>query len=536
MILAKAVGLLALGVGALAQREEIDTYRNDPNFVRYEKPTQKVEEWIALGDSYTAGTGSNGDKEKAGVDAVRGLHSWAHQMSEDAGKWQEINGEGDLPRFTWSAYTGDRTKELRDQQLKEGVFEDRAWANRGRGIPFGKPQLAAMTIGGNDALLSKLLNDCIYRAWLPSDCQKTITFVKDLVTSSGFADTMAEAMFKVVRFGRDHGGAEPPQSFQLYVLPYIDFFNADEGNIKSATQSTGATGPWQLNELSRLVNSVIKKEAENLVDMGVIYVGDPNPKYDTHRFCEPDRTTQEMADAQTWFWSRYSKTDTDDEGSVATVDEQAQKLLDFVLPGKGLQASELQRLPWEEPEAVKNFPDFDSLLMASEEVNATETPFNILRSFHPKGTAYTVHKDMFLDAIRGNRNAGNGSGAGAKMSNCQDAQMLPQGTADPEARYRHHVGASCRAADGSLVKSTQDLNLCVGWSKEERKMVPHDEGLMGGDCTDCKIENNGLLCACRDPSDPTGDLIDGSINLDDFMTVRDDGLMECFSHLATKDE
>lgn len=155
MILARAVGLLTLGVGALAQRDEIDSYRKDPNFVQYEKPTQKVEEWIALGDSYTAGTGSNGDKEKAGVDAVRGLHSWAHQMSEDGSKWQQINAGGGLPRFTWAAYTGDRAKELRDQQLKEGVFEDRAWANRGRGIPFGKPQLAAMTIGGNDALLSK---------------------------------------------------------------------------------------------------------------------------------------------------------------------------------------------------------------------------------------------------------------------------------------------------------------------------------------------------------------------------------------------
>ena len=59
---------------------------------------------------------------------------------------------------------------------------------------------------------------------------------------------------------------------------------------------------------------------------------------------------------------------------------------------------------------------------------------------------------------------------------------------------------------------------------------------MGGDCVDCKIENNGLICACRDPSDPTGDLIDGSINLDDFMTVRNDGLIECFGHIAAKDE
>ncbi|KAK4452235.1 SGNH hydrolase-type esterase domain-containing protein [Podospora aff. communis PSN243] len=549
MTLTKIAGLLTLvGVGALAQREEIDSYRKDPNFVPYETPTQKVAEWIALGDSYTAGTGSNGDKEKVGVDAVRGMRSWAHQMSEDAGRWQEINGGGDLPRFTWTAYTGDRAQELRSQQLREGAFENRAWANRGRGIPFGKPQLAAMTIGGNDALLSIILNDCIYRAWLPGDCQKTIAHVKDLVTGPRFADTIAEAMFKVVRFGRDQGGAAPPQSFQLYVLPYIDFFNADDGNTACDTVDwrfwwfvdacpLTLTLRRQLNELSQLVNGVIKKEAENLVDMGVIYVGDVNPKYDKHRFCEPDRTNDKMVDAETWFWSRYSKVDTDDEGSAAAADDQAQRLLDFVLPGKGLRADALQRPPWEEPEAAQKFPDFESLLRASEDVNATETPFYMLRTFHPKGTAYTLHKDMFLDAIRANRNpAGGVGGGGAPMSTkCQDAKMLPQDIEFPKSSYRHHVGAACRAADGTMVKSTQDLNLCVGWSKAERKMVPHDEGLMGGDCVDCKIENNGLVCACRDPADPTGVMLDGSIGLDDFMKVRDDGLMECFGHLSARD-
>ncbi|KAK3325221.1 SGNH hydrolase-type esterase domain-containing protein [Apodospora peruviana] len=412
------IWLLTLGVGAaLAQRAEINDFLKDPNFKKYEKPTKPVKEWIALGDSYSAGTGSNGDGEIAGKDAVRGLRSWAHQMSEDTNRWKEINGEGDTPLFTWSAYTGDRAKELRENQLNDGPFEKESWANRGRAINFGKPQLAAMTIGGNDALLSTLLNDCIYRAWLPGDCQKTITLVKNLVTSDGFADTIAEAMFKVVRFGRDHGGAVPAQSFQLYVLPYINFFNADEGNVACDTVdwrywSLGDAAPLtlelrkQLNELAQLVNGVIKKEAENLVDLGVIFVGDPNPKYDKHRFCEPDRTTKEMADADTWFWSRYSKTDTTDEGKVASVDD-AQRLLDFVFPGKGLQANSLQQLPYDDPEAKRKFPDFDSLLRAAsaEDVDAKATPFNLLRSFHPKGTAYIVHKDMFMDAVRSNRKA-----------------------------------------------------------------------------------------------------------------------------------
>ena len=255
-------------------------------------------------------------------------------------------------------------------------------------------------------------------------------------------------MFKVVRFGRDHGGAQPPQSFQLYVLPYIDFFNADDNNFECDKidwryWSLGDATPLtltlrrQLNELSQLVGGVIKKEAETLADLGVIFVGDPNPRYNTHRFCEPDRTTQEMADADTWFWSRYSKTDTDDEGSAASVDDLAQKLLDFVLPGRGILASELQRLPYEEPEAVERFPDFESLLRAaSEDVNPTaDTPFNLLRSFHPKGSAYTVHKDMFMDAIRENRNAP-GGGEVKMFERCKDVCIsFPNLTSLIHTRY-----------------------------------------------------------------------------------------------------
>lgn len=53
-----------------------------------------------------------------------------------------------------------------------------------------------------------------------------------------------------------------------------------------------------------------------------------------------------MTDTETWFWSRYSQTDTDDEGAAgSSSEEQAQRLLDFVLPGRGLIAAELQGLP-----------------------------------------------------------------------------------------------------------------------------------------------------------------------------------------------
>ncbi|KOS40220.1 hypothetical protein ACN38_g8923 [Penicillium nordicum] len=50
----------------------MQTITNDPSFVPYTKPTQKISEFIALGVSYTAGTSCNGNEEVMGGDAIPG--------------------------------------------------------------------------------------------------------------------------------------------------------------------------------------------------------------------------------------------------------------------------------------------------------------------------------------------------------------------------------------------------------------------------------------------------------------------------------
>lgn len=123
---------------------------NSPTFSAYTKPKEKVTEWIALGDSYTAGTGCNGlDEIVGGGDAARGKRSYPMQMSTDKDGWDFVNGNGDPPRFSFSAYTGDTTIELVTQQLAQGD-----WKETNPDLPrhpFGKPQLATISIGGNDA-------------------------------------------------------------------------------------------------------------------------------------------------------------------------------------------------------------------------------------------------------------------------------------------------------------------------------------------------------------------------------------------------
>lgn len=138
-----------------AQAQSISSRMSSPTFTPYSKPRAKIEEFIALGDSYTAGTGCNGLSEIIADDAVRGKRSYPMQMSTDVDNWAFVNGGDEtLPRFSFHAYTGDTTTELVTQQVQNmGSYKDDK--NLPRNQPFGAPQIAVLTIGGNDAELGK---------------------------------------------------------------------------------------------------------------------------------------------------------------------------------------------------------------------------------------------------------------------------------------------------------------------------------------------------------------------------------------------
>jgi hypothetical protein len=124
----------------------------DPSFLPYTRPTQKISEFIAVGDSYTAGTGCNGINEQMGGDAIRGKRAYPRQMAQDTDNWAFINNDDTLLRFSFHAYTGDKVEELVAYQLKQGNYLE--GDDRPRNQPFGKLQIAVMTIGGNDTMLS----------------------------------------------------------------------------------------------------------------------------------------------------------------------------------------------------------------------------------------------------------------------------------------------------------------------------------------------------------------------------------------------
>lgn len=129
----------------------------DPSapWIRYVRPTEDVVEWVALGDSFTAGTGSNGSPEVIEKQAWRGARAYPLQMQGDAANWQSINSNSHrVPdRFTFGAFTGATSIDVSQWQLRVGPFDPNS--AKVAHPTLGKPQLAVMTIGGNDAYLKK---------------------------------------------------------------------------------------------------------------------------------------------------------------------------------------------------------------------------------------------------------------------------------------------------------------------------------------------------------------------------------------------
>ncbi|KAK6433072.1 hypothetical protein LTR95_010748, partial [Oleoguttula sp. CCFEE 5521] len=345
---------------------------SSPTFVPYVQPTQKIEEFIALGDSYTAGTGSNGQFEAFAGDAARGRRAYPMQMATNAERWASLNG-GDrtLPRLSFHAYTGDLSTDVSAKQLKPGDFADDKVVRRNQ--PFGKPQVAVMTLGGNDMGLSNVLSACIYRAWSVFDqtCDDAIAEAQATIDSAALFNHLTSAMADVAYAGRDAGGASPRESFQTYVLSYVSFFN--DQDPKCDTISWNLTwGPRalltttlrrRLNVLVENANALIEKVVQNTEMLGVISVDGLDELYNGHRFCEPGHTETRMIDHKTWFWSRYSNYKSSSEGKGDPTDANAsddqqiesaeQAILDFVFPGQNRTVSEtsIESPPWTWPGA-----------------------------------------------------------------------------------------------------------------------------------------------------------------------------------------
>jgi hypothetical protein len=274
---------------------------------------------------------------------------------------------------------------------------------------------------------TSILQDCVYRTWGHGNCQDTIASLQADIDSGKLRDEINFALYNVAHAGRQAGGANQREEFQVFVLSYITFFNDQDAGCDKISWNVWRW-PWskeklttslrrQLNALTTAVNSEIRKAAQDLAGMGVFFVEGLEDIYNGHRYCEPGHTDANMVDYETWFWSPNAHLHTNSEGPgdpntpyiASEIPDPAQTILDFVF-GKGHVVSQASQdsLPWEW-EGAEKYPTVEDLMAAMEQdddVQVQAVPINYKRTFHPKGTAYGFHAKRLFAAIAEQRGGG----------------------------------------------------------------------------------------------------------------------------------
>ncbi|KAF2496003.1 SGNH hydrolase [Lophium mytilinum] len=386
----------------------IPSIPNIADFLRdhplYTRPIQPITTILAIGDSYTAGEGANGSADyittSAGCDRYK--QSWPLQLVANPA-WDSFNSR--TPDLVFGACSGAKMDDLVTKQLKPGIPNEAAQYTK-----IGKPQIAVMTIGGNDANFFGAINDCILHITPPSNsCPETLASISTTLASPAFKSHLATTLTAILTTGRAAAAASPPESFQLYLAGYVPFFNADDAGCDNVSWNVhGGSEPKltrglreSMNGLVELLNKVLAEVARAMRPWGVFYVEGFEEAFGGHRFCEPAGVgyLERPTGVGTWFWHIWSGDGGAGElggrdGAGGRVGKEVLEDLvsEAVVRGRDGEAkapvATLQRR-------------MESGELAGRDVEDVRRALS--RVFHPKGVGYAPFAKAFLDAIRSNR-------------------------------------------------------------------------------------------------------------------------------------
>lgn len=287
---------------------------------------------------------------------------------------------------------------------------------------------------------SSVLATCIFRVKFWKSCDQVLNKVEatldDTTTPKGFTRIVQSALARIGAAGRQAGGANPPEDFQIYIGGCIPFFYEGEPGGPPDHGCDKVDWSWlkgqhgyltyylrnRMNRLTLKANSVIKAVVDDAAHASkVFYVDSHIPDYFTHTFCypEPANFLADPITTETWFWAENSPyQDPDggyeppDKGSVvAAQNPQAfgQKVLDLLVPDQATQQTLTEEYVRDNFPAWYNgtWEDFAALIAHHEgDVDpdgGVPLSEQTIRMFHPKGTGYLHQASAFMDAIKANR-------------------------------------------------------------------------------------------------------------------------------------
>lgn len=367
---------------------------------RHNNPPNQVFDWVALGDSYSAGPGAGNefDPSRPSGDCMRRNKAYAPILQNDDGMLGPEGPNSGKPVFRFASCQGHTTKNLLD-------FRDPV-TNQLNQV-FSDTSLVTLSIGGNDALFGSVLRGCVY-----GDYRQRCETRKADSQAELYGKDFHGRYFKVLGQLIDEKLAWKPSTHDqtiVYQTGYPQFFDDFTDDCdKRGFIELHPKAPKMTKELRRTVNHMVQemnevlqywidlknapvskyinKDKEVRTFVSPMHFVNVDWRFSDHRFCRNGVKEPERKDPKTWFYHIPFKVVSENQQSNETY-------LDLVL----------ERYPFAWQPGDPGEPKVNSNPQNS--VDSDDTPFDPndpaqliasekqIRTFHPKPDGYAAEAE-----------------------------------------------------------------------------------------------------------------------------------------------
>jgi hypothetical protein len=123
-----------------------------PKYV-HPRHESEITEWLAIGDSFSAGISADGPLDEINWRCSRFKMSYPSQMQNS----DRMPGNNTSRKFTFGSCTGESMSDVVNNQLTLGEPADGATYPK-----IGNPQIVTLSVSGNDVGFGDIVNNCLY--------------------------------------------------------------------------------------------------------------------------------------------------------------------------------------------------------------------------------------------------------------------------------------------------------------------------------------------------------------------------------------
>lgn len=338
--------------------------------------------------------GGYGDSYGAGIGAGTLQDQWCGRYD---GSWQWVVSKdpmfANVP-FDWVSCSGATSQDVVAHQVDT----------------IKNPDFAFLNIGGNNAKLGDLLNNCVYNFFMPGKCEDTIKQSQDATKQlQGDVEDLLEKMLAKM----------PNGDSKIFVPGYATFFEPDTPQCNGITfdyrQREDTNAPKlssqqrkQYNDLTLAVNTAVEQATWKYGDR-VIYV-DVDEAFTAAkgRFCNEGITEPDLDRKETLFFNYFenqtAEVHTELRRSVETLPSKGtfeRQIHDWVVrdyiadPPERLRNELRKRIPQNIPPQAKG-----SEKSVVGDIAWQFIPDAIKRVFHPVPSGHQIIATQILNAVK----------------------------------------------------------------------------------------------------------------------------------------